>query len=107
MSLFGTMASISSRLSLGTTTSRDCAGVTTPPTVWIASCCTTPSTGAVKDRKSTRLNSSHLGISYAVFCLKKKNETATNDESQQLRSALDLTKMSEYTNHAVGVSTSQ
>src|SRR5258705_8733757 len=25
-----------------------------------------------KDRKSTRLNSSHLGISYAVFCLKKK-----------------------------------
>src|SRR5438045_6863367 len=24
------------------------------------------------DRKSTRLNSSHLGISYAVFCLKKK-----------------------------------
>src|ERR1039458_10571177 len=26
-----------------------------------------------RDRKSTRLNSSHLGISYAVFCLKKKN----------------------------------
>src|SRR5438045_7129719 len=26
----------------------------------------------VQDRKSTRLNSSHLGISYAVFCLKKK-----------------------------------
>src|SRR5256885_10388598 len=26
-----------------------------------------------KDRKSTRLNSSHLVISYAVFCLKKKN----------------------------------
>src|SRR5436853_1497063 len=26
----------------------------------------------VEDRKSTRLNSSHLGISYAVFCLKKK-----------------------------------
>src|SRR5438045_7523224 len=32
-------------------------------------------TGALKDRKSTRLNSSHLGISYAVFCLKKKNYT--------------------------------
>src|SRR5262245_56645094 len=28
--------------------------------------------GAELDRKSTRLNSSHLGISYAVFCLKKK-----------------------------------
>src|SRR5436853_7774677 len=27
---------------------------------------------AGEDRKSTRLNSSHLGISYAVFCLKKK-----------------------------------
>src|SRR5258705_3616206 len=27
------------------------------------------------DRKSTRLNSSHLGISYAVFCLKKKSKT--------------------------------
>src|SRR5262245_64970923 len=26
----------------------------------------------IQDRKSTRLNSSHLGISYAVFCLKKK-----------------------------------
>src|SRR3712207_8948244 len=29
-------------------------------------------TGAVEDRKSTRLNSSHANISYAVFCLKKK-----------------------------------
>src|SRR5205814_5545198 len=28
------------------------------------------------DRKSTRLNSSHLGISYAVFCLKKKNRAS-------------------------------
>src|SRR5258705_10124127 len=28
----------------------------------------------VIDRKSTRLNSSHLGISYAVFCLKKKKK---------------------------------
>src|SRR5436853_28370 len=30
----------------------------------------------IGDRKSTRLNSSHLGISYAVFCLKKKNRRA-------------------------------
>src|SRR5437899_12877227 len=28
----------------------------------------------LRDRKSTRLNSSHLGISYAVFCLKKKKK---------------------------------
>src|SRR5205814_8807548 len=30
--------------------------------------------GGAQDRKSTRLNSSHLGISYAVFCLKKKKK---------------------------------
>src|SRR5690349_23616147 len=29
------------------------------------------------DRKSTRLNSSHVEISYAVFCLKKKNKAST------------------------------
>src|SRR5262245_65081413 len=33
------------------------------------------------DRKSTRLNSSHLGISYAVFCLKKKNNNTTRVDS--------------------------
>src|SRR2546426_1945399 len=32
-----------------------------------------------KDRKSTRLNSSHLVISYAVFCLKKKNRQDIRD----------------------------
>src|ERR1035438_10561061 len=31
-----------------------------------------PRSADLPDRKSTRLNSSHLGISYAVFCLKKK-----------------------------------
>src|SRR2546430_17353000 len=31
-------------------------------------------TGQERDRKSTRLNSSHSQISYAVFCLKKKNK---------------------------------
>src|SRR5437899_3367334 len=36
----------------------------------------TPSTTLQQDRKSTRLNSSHLGISYAVFCLKKKKKMA-------------------------------
>src|SRR5262245_63403292 len=40
----------------------------------------TPSAGRRPDRKSTRLNSSHLGISYAVFCLKKKNKI--NQEHQ-------------------------
>src|ERR1039458_10432521 len=32
-----------------------------------------------RDRKSTRLNSSHLGISYAVFCLKKKLDLQLSD----------------------------
>src|SRR5689334_23577643 len=34
----------------------------------------TGSTSSLGDRKSTRLNSSHSSISYAVFCLKKKNK---------------------------------
>src|SRR5258705_9360061 len=34
------------------------------------------------DRKSTRLNSSHLGISYAVFCLKKKKKKKQNKNSK-------------------------
>src|SRR5258705_4682696 len=39
---------------------------------------------ASRDRKSTRLNSSHLGISYAVFCLKKKKR---HKPSTQYRAA--------------------
>src|SRR5207249_6935071 len=33
--------------------------------------------GTARDRKSTRLNSSHVSISYAVFCLKKKKKINT------------------------------
>src|SRR5690349_23528563 len=41
--------------------------------------------GAVSDRKSTRLNSSHVEISYAVFCLKKKKTTqnTTNNKTKK------------------------
>src|SRR5215813_5233533 len=44
-------------------------------TVWGSVSRNIPSAGLqqVPDRKSTRLNSSHVRISYAVFCLKKKN----------------------------------
>src|SRR3989454_3218381 len=53
-----------------------------PPTLKIAS------TAAIQsrlDRKSTRLNSSHLVISYAVFCLKKKKKVhAKIDVGKQL-----------------------
>src|SRR5690242_21623258 len=42
--------------------------------------------GAIGDRKSTRLNSSHMSISYAVFCLKKKikYERPTNTNHTRL-----------------------
>src|SRR5207253_8440854 len=35
-----------------------------------------------RDRKSTRLNSSHVAISYAVFCLKKKKKNKDNKSKQ-------------------------
>src|SRR5690606_41487360 len=38
---------------------------------------------AEPDRKSTRLNSSHVKISYAVFCLKKKKHTHTRGAEEQ------------------------
>src|SRR5258705_4930982 len=37
-----------------------------------------------RDRKSTRLNSSHLGISYAVFCLEKKKTQIVDQDSALL-----------------------
>src|SRR2546421_2751766 len=40
------------------------------------------------DRKSTRLNSSHDQISYAVFCLKKKKKTHTNNTSTNVLARL-------------------
>src|SRR3712207_7454602 len=36
-----------------------------------------------RDRKSTRLNSSHANISYAVFCLKKKKKQANKNNVQE------------------------
>src|SRR3712207_8973153 len=46
-----------------------------------------PDLGALRppsrgDRKSTRLNSSHANISYAVFCLKKKKEATIKDHQE-------------------------
>src|SRR2546426_4811588 len=40
------------------------------------------------DRKSTRLNSSHLVISYAVFCLKKKKKNLVNNDRVDLLDAV-------------------
>src|SRR5690349_22817221 len=43
----------------------------------------TVAVGAIEDRKSTRLNSSHVEISYAVFCLKKKKKKKKNNKKQK------------------------
>src|SRR5207249_11215846 len=71
-------------------TSSAVARSTTPPTALTRALCilalyqrpasdaekrTYSASSASSDRKSTRLNSSHVSISYAVFCLKKKNHT--------------------------------
>src|SRR2546430_9044061 len=46
--------------------------------------------GIIGDRKSTRLNSSHSQISYAVFCLKKKNVLDKLTLAQANSSTLDI-----------------
>src|SRR5437667_3089045 len=52
--------------------------------------CSSPSTtnrreGLNQDRKSTRLNSSHITISYAVFCLKKKKKKEKKEKKKNIR----------------------
>src|SRR5215510_15338152 len=49
-----------------------CKAYGTISTRWHSSFRRTMRSGVWRDRKSTRLNSSHVAISYAVFCLKKK-----------------------------------
>src|SRR5438067_7958326 len=45
--------------------------------------------GAARDRKSTRLNSSHVSISYAVFCLKKKKKKTNAKRKVQKHEVTD------------------
>src|SRR5437667_6810986 len=47
---------------------------------------------SVRDRKSTRLNSSHITISYAVFCLKKKKSKGHRREDALNRHPIETTK---------------
>src|SRR5437660_1798502 len=54
-----------------------------------------PGKACDQDRKSTRLNSSHVAISYAVFCLKKKNEMLAY---QQKESTARVASIMENTN---------
>src|SRR5256885_10857733 len=63
-------------------------------------------TGATReDRKSTRLNSSHLVISYAVFCLKKKNIVIVENMLVRFSSNNDVIRIGTHTTQrAVGIS---
>src|SRR5437879_8283317 len=69
-------------IAAGPIASSDFAGAENPLAengAWAALTSLSPAGGRFqknKDRKSTRLNSSHRCISYAVFCLKKKNKVA-------------------------------
>src|SRR2546430_9808785 len=53
----------------------------------------------VKDRKSTRLNSSHSQISYAVFCLKKKKSKRSKNSPNQHRLHVHLKKTANRSSH--------
>src|SRR2546426_8630541 len=53
----------------------------------------------VEDRKSTRLNSSHLVISYAVFCLKKKKNTTLKPTPLNLRHQRKVHEFADMTRH--------
>src|SRR5947209_8883148 len=68
--------SLHDALPISNRTSVRASGVPAPPLVSrhvTATYTSRPPLRLAKDRKSTRLNSSHANISYAVFCLKKKN----------------------------------
>src|SRR5690348_17659544 len=72
--------------SLGSAEEGDIVTTTTPPP---------PAVGqrvrVRRDRKSTRLNSSHPSISYAVFCLKKKKKTHSETNHYQLNKQHSIT----------------
>src|SRR5947209_10149764 len=51
------------------------------------------------DRKSTRLNSSHANISYAVFCLKKKKKKKTTKLALKTQKKIKLNNVQEYIRH--------
>src|SRR3712207_8145838 len=55
-----------------------------------------PHRGDGADRKSTRLNSSHANISYAVFCLKKKKNTLDSSHDPDRTYALPFHRMRLY-----------
>src|SRR5476651_2758053 len=58
-----------------------------------AACCTLSSCSRMReDRKSTRLNSSHANISYAVFCLKKKKNKNSSIPIKNIKTNTNIIK---------------
>src|SRR5699024_11560605 len=53
-------------------------GPARPESPWVTKSASKSPVSELRDRKSTRLNSSHVSISYAVFCLKKKKINKVN-----------------------------
>src|SRR5438874_9154397 len=51
--------------------------------IWSTAKRSWPTSTTARDRKSTRLNSSHVEISYAVFCLKKKKKRNKNIQNNK------------------------
>src|SRR5258707_4521566 len=66
-----------------------CSNQEPPGTAKLSNLCQSKRLPSMIDRKSTRLNSSHANISYAVFCLKKKKRRETGN----LRIARSLTHL--------------
>src|SRR5947208_5426092 len=60
-----------------------------------------PAPPSGKDRKSTRLNSSHQIISYAVFCLKKKKRLKENKTGKKLEDGITNNISQHITNHLI------
>src|SRR3989440_3074010 len=58
--------------------------------------CPASAAGSARDRKSTRLNSSHDQISYAVFCLKKKITASGMEEALLMVGTDDLDRLNAY-----------
>src|SRR5438445_1035641 len=90
---------ICSRRSDGRTVGRPCPQSSDDTTRWIGTNGGSARNSRSIDRKSTRLNSSHANISYAVFCLKKKkrrnNNTQNNIKDIQNKDSHDNQKLRE------------
>src|SRR5438045_4963535 len=61
-----------------------CQANTVPATAQLCVACLTVFAWQKADRKSTRLNSSHLGTSYSVFCLNQKKSVTTIPRTQDM-----------------------